>query len=307
MATDPAHPLANLPRRHDCFIGIDSDGCAFDTMELKHKECFIPCTIRHFGLQAVARCARAAAEFVNLYSQWRGINRFPALQLTLELLRTHPDVVACGASVPTLPALADWLEREPHPSNPTRAAALATAAAPAADELRRVLAWSEAVNAAIADMVCGVPPYPRVREALADAAAWADVMVVSATPGEALQREWAEHDLSRYTVAIAGQELGTKSQHLRLATAGRYAAPRVLMVGDAPGDLKAARAVGALFFPILPGRERDSWARLHDEGLARFRAGTFAGDYEAALLCEFAACLPGRPPWAAAGTAACAR
>ena len=34
-------------------MGIDSDGCAFDTMEVKHKECFIPAFIKHFGLAAI--------------------------------------------------------------------------------------------------------------------------------------------------------------------------------------------------------------------------------------------------------------
>ena len=27
---------------HSFLVGIDSDGCAFDTMEVKHKDCFIP-------------------------------------------------------------------------------------------------------------------------------------------------------------------------------------------------------------------------------------------------------------------------
>ena len=35
-------------------VGIDSDGCAFDTMELKHKECFIPVTINYWELQGSA-------------------------------------------------------------------------------------------------------------------------------------------------------------------------------------------------------------------------------------------------------------
>ena len=48
-------------------VGIDSDGCAFDTMELKHKECFIPNTIKYYNLQAISKYAREAAEFVNLY------------------------------------------------------------------------------------------------------------------------------------------------------------------------------------------------------------------------------------------------
>ena len=52
----------------DFFVGVDSDGCAFDTMELKHKECFIPHTISYYNLQSVSKYAREAAEFVDLYS-----------------------------------------------------------------------------------------------------------------------------------------------------------------------------------------------------------------------------------------------
>ena len=60
-------------------VGIDSDGCVFDTMELKHKECFIPNIVKYYKLQSISKYAREAAEFVNLYSKSRGINRFPAL------------------------------------------------------------------------------------------------------------------------------------------------------------------------------------------------------------------------------------
>ena len=45
---------------------------------------------------------------------------------------------------------------------------------------------------------------------------------------------------------------------------------RILMIGDAPGDLKAARANGALFYPINPGAEDLSWKRFHDEAFDRF-------------------------------------
>ena len=53
-------------KTNDFLVGIDSDGCAFDTMELKHKECFIPCIIHHWGLKGISKYAREAAEFVTL-------------------------------------------------------------------------------------------------------------------------------------------------------------------------------------------------------------------------------------------------
>jgi len=80
-------PLVELKPKFEFFVGIDSDGCVFDTMEIKHKECFTPNIIKHWGLQPVSKYAREAAEFVNLYSQWRGINRWPALMMVFDLLR----------------------------------------------------------------------------------------------------------------------------------------------------------------------------------------------------------------------------
>ena len=296
-SSDPQGELKRFERRHDFFVGIDSDGCAFDTMEIKHKECFIPNTVKHFGLQPVARYAREAAEFVNLYSRWRGINRFPALLMTLDLLRERREVLERDAAIPHLPATRAWLEHEPKPGNPALEAAIQTANGEVATELRRVLAWSQAVNKTVAEIVKGVPPYPFVRESVRRASERADIIVVSATPGEALAREWAEHELAHHATVIAGQEMGTKAEHLRLAASGKYPTGRVLMIGDAPGDLAAARANRALFYPVNPGSEADSWRRFFDEALERFFEGEYGGEYEAARIAQFEAFLPDTPPW----------
>ena len=76
---DAITTMRNIPKKHDFFIGIDSDGCVFDTMEVKQKECFCPNFIRHFGFQAASKYAREVWEFVNLYSKTRGCNRFLAV------------------------------------------------------------------------------------------------------------------------------------------------------------------------------------------------------------------------------------
>jgi hypothetical protein len=91
-APDPAGALRDLTPQHSYFVGIDSDGCAFDTMEIKHKECFIPNIIAYWDLQPVSKYAREAAEFVNLYSKWRGINRWPALVMVFDLLAERAEV-----------------------------------------------------------------------------------------------------------------------------------------------------------------------------------------------------------------------
>ena len=96
-------PMYDITPKHKFFVGIDSDGCAFDTMELKHKECFIPAIILQYNLQGISKYAREAAEFVNLYSRSRGINRFPALIETLEWLQKRPEVQAAARRFPFPP------------------------------------------------------------------------------------------------------------------------------------------------------------------------------------------------------------
>lgn len=291
---DFAAALQRLEPKHDFFIGIDSDGCAFDTMEIKQKQCFYPNNIKFFGLQPIARYAREATEFVNLYSKQRGHNRYPAILAVLELLSHRKEVIELGAHVPDLKRLRQWTQAESQLSK----ANLRTLTERTGDaELQNVLAWSEAVDADIARIVQGVPPFPFVRESLVKAADLADVLVISQTPLAALEREWAEHDLARHVRLIAGQEHGTKTEHIALATHGKYAPDKILMIGDAQGDYQAAQNNGACFYPIVPGHETASWKRFLHESLDRFLAGTFHGTYAASLLQDFEAALPERPDW----------
>jgi phosphoglycolate phosphatase-like HAD superfamily hydrolase len=288
------NPLDRFTKKHAFLVGIDSDGCAFDTMEIKHKECFIPAFIKHMGLQAVSKYAREACEFANLYSKWRGANRFPAYLKALDVLKERPEVVARGAAIPELQGLRDWVKRETKLGNPTLKAEVARAHDP---DLERTLHWSVAVNEAIDAMVCGIPPFPFVRASLEKLGAVADLVVCSATPNQALVKEWAEHKIDGHVAAICGQEVGSKQEILERAMRHGYGPHRVLMIGDAPGDLKAARGAGTLFYPINPGHEEASWDRFRNEMCARFLAGTYAGSCEEQLIAEFDGYLPEVPPW----------
>jgi histidinol phosphatase-like enzyme len=69
------------------------------------------------------------------------------------------------------------------------------------------------------------------------------------------------------------------------------------MVGDALGDLKAARAVGALFYPVVPGREDQSWRIFHDRIIDLFMEGKYNSDIEFQFLRDFQKALPETPPW----------
>src|SRR5437762_995540 len=210
--SEPAQVLIDLKPAKEFFIGIDSDGCVFDTMEIKHKECFTPMFIKHFSLQAVSKYAREVWEFVNLYSKTRGANRFPALVRALNLLRERSQVHARKVHVAETKALEDWIARETKLGNATLAAEVKDGNT----GLAQVKVWSDAVNAAIEDIVKGVPPFPFVRECLTKINEKADAMCISQTPAEALKREWAEHQIGQFVKIIAGQEMGTKTDHLQL-------------------------------------------------------------------------------------------
>jgi phosphoglycolate phosphatase-like HAD superfamily hydrolase len=265
-------------------------------MELKQKECFTPNSIKYWGLQAVSKYARDALLFVNLYSKWRGINRWPALVMGLDLLRERDEAIRRGVVIPEANGLRQFIAQEKYPHSDSGLRGF-MAEHPGDPDLERGLAWTTAVNDSVAEMVHGVTPFPFVRESLEAMLGQADMLVVSATPFRALEQEWNEHDIARYACAIAGQEYGTKAQHLAAAAAGRYASDHILMIGDAPGDLKAARANNALFYPINPGDEDKSWEHFYKEAMHRFFEGTYAGNYEAALIAEFDRRLPDTPPW----------
>jgi phosphoglycolate phosphatase-like HAD superfamily hydrolase len=286
--------LASLEPLHPTFVGIDSDGCVFDSMEIKQKQCFHPVIIAHWHLEAIERELREVAEFVNLYSKWRGQNRFLCLVRTFSFLRSHPGVQAAGTEVPLLKSTQRMIDSGKPLSNDT----LAIEAETSGDaELQSLLAWSLEVNAQIERVVKNVPPFEWARKCLDLFPLQSDTVCVSQTPTEALEREWAENGITSLVRMIAGQELGTKAEHLEMATTGKYDPHKVLMIGDAPGDRKAADAVKACFYPINPGDEETSWRLLHDEAYARFLAGAYAGDYEAALIEDFESRLPEIPPW----------
>lgn len=294
MSHNPQQILKDLQPTKNFFIGIDSDGCVFDTMEIKQKECFCPNLIQYFELQSVSKYARETWEFVNLYSKTRGVNRFPALLKFMELLAERPEVNARSVSLMDMKPLADWIKKESQLGNP----ALERYAKEVNDPvISQVLNWSLQVNKTIEDMVYGISPFPLVKESLHKMIETADTMVVSQTPVEALEREWKENNIDQFVRVIAGQEYGTKTEHLAMAATGKYSKDKILMIGDAPGDLKAALANDVLFYPINPGHEEDSWKRFHDEAINKFFNGTFSGNYQTEIIDEFEAYLPEKPRW----------
>lgn len=285
--------LISLKPRFDAFVGVDSDGCVFDTMEEKQCGHFHPLIVQRWELQAVERSLRDVAEFVNLRSKYRGRNRFPALLTTFELLADQHDVIASGMVLPPLDDLRAYCESGLPLDNVTLEEEAKRTGSPL---LAKVLAWSLDVNRDIERNLAPIAPFASAVEALKKINKSADVVVVSQTPEEALVREWTHHEMTHLARVIGGQELGSKAEQIKLATAGKYDKHRVLLIGDAPGDLEGAREAGVCFYPIVPGAEEKSWRRLVDEVYDIFLAGRYRGFFEEAFIDRFLEALPDRMP-----------
>ena len=280
-------------KKHPYLVCIDSDGCVFDTMEIKHKECFCPAYIEYFNLQAVSKYARDAWEFANLYSAWRGVHRLPVMLKSLDLLAARREVVERGFVPPAMENLRRYVSEGRPLTNDALAQHLKEH--PQAEDIRTTLDWSIETNVRINRVVHGVPPFPHVRSALERLHEVADIVIVSATQQLSLEREWNEHGLLDMVSMVCGQESGNKKQIIA-ALKDHYEQDHVLMIGDAPGDQAAAQANEVLFYPICPDREAQSWA-----GFGRcFDAvcdGTYRDSLQAELIAHFETLLPDKPEW----------
>ena len=91
------------------FIGIDSDGTAFDSMTIKHRKAFIPAMIRVWKLEEYSEKVSEICEYINLYSPTRGIDRFSGLKVTFDSFK------AAGIPVPDYSAVAARLKGKEEP------------------------------------------------------------------------------------------------------------------------------------------------------------------------------------------------
>lgn len=246
-------------------------------MDIKHRECVIPATISEWGLQKVSEYVRETAEFVNLYSKYRGINRFQALIKVFDLLLEKPEIKASGVELPEIDTLRKWVESAPRLGNNDLKSVVDKTQDPV---LKRALAWTEAVDKNLLNNIEKIQTFTFVKESLEIVSEYAEIMVVSSESIEILQAEWEKHGLMRFINKIAGRENGSKNDILKQISTNEYETDCILMIGDAPGDLEAAIANNLLFYPINPGLEIGSWKRFHFEAFKKILIRQYNGVYQ---------------------------
>ena len=269
--------LDDFTRKQRFAVCVDSDGCAMDTMNIKHFRCFGPCMVEEWGLQRWEKPILDRWNVINLFSLTRGINRFKGLAMALG------EINAQYTPVDGIEALQAWADSAPELSNDA-----VEKEAFRHPIFQKALAWSRAVNRSIEALPPEeVKPFEGVKEALAAAHTQADVVVVSSANPEAVRKEWQRFGLLDHVDLICTQEMGSKAYCIRRLAEKGYAPEEILMCGDAPGDEAAAAENRVLYFPILVRHEAESWMQFVSEALPRFLGGAYAGEYQEEQLRRF--------------------
>jgi phosphoglycolate phosphatase-like HAD superfamily hydrolase len=269
----------DFEKKHEFMVCIDSDGCAMDTMEVKHRKCFGPQWIYTYGLEEhFEECMKLWLD-INLYSGTRGINRFKGLAMALEEVQRRGYCHTEG-----LEEFVTWTKEAKELSNP---ALLSLTQKSSSECIEKALLWSIRTNRAIHGLPADDAPFPNVKSAMDEMCKKADLVAVSSANKEAVEAEWQKHHLKEDCRVLLTQEAGSKAFCIGELVKMGYDPKKLLMVGDAPGDRTAAAGNGVWFYPILVGKEGESWEKLLNDAFPRLTAGTFDGEYQEQLIAAF--------------------
>lgn len=259
-------------------ICIDSDGCAIDSMEVKHRLCFGPCMIDIWHLEPWREEILNRWNEINLYTMTRGINRF----LGLEKMLTEISSTYCP--IEGLEEYSQWCCTTTGFSNAMVEAEIQSGNHPI---FQQVLDWSQAVNRKIEEISPDIHPFSEVKKVLEQIKKEADIAIVSSANPQAVKDEWTRFGFMEYVDYVMAQDAGTKADCIGRMILQGYSKDHILVLGDAPGDAQAAFSNGVLYYPILAGHEDKSWENLAKESLPKLFAGLYDQDYQESLLTQF--------------------
>ena len=241
-------------------VCVDSDGCAIDSMTIKHKEAFGPALLEIWEIEAAkAKEILDTWNQINLYRLSRGINRFQGL---VAIIEAFPEMETTESLAP----LKQWTETTEALS---QASLMKEYESSGAEILKKALDWSSIVNQKI-DALPLAFPFDHVKSTLNKMKNFADIAVVSSANPVAIVDEWKKSGLHELTDFFFSQADGTKSQCIAKLLREGYNPNHVIMIGDAIGDYHAAKENGVWFYPIIAGDESESWRRFDQIYFERF-------------------------------------
>ncbi len=267
----------NFTKKKEFIVCVDSDGCAMDTMNIKHIRCFGPCMIKEWHLEQWQDEILESWNRVNLYTMTRGINRFKGLATALA------EVNVKYTPIEGVKALVDWAEEAPELSNNAVEKMI-----PEHPIFAKALSWSKAVNEGIEALPKEeIKPFVGVKEALAVIHKFCDIAVVSSANPEAVRDEWNRYGLMEDVDLLCTQDMGSKEHCINEIIKKGYKPRNVLMCGDAVGDMKAAAGNGVFYYPICVNHEDESWNELVAEAVPKLLDGRYRGNYQEKVIGKF--------------------
>ena len=272
--------LSSFVKRKDFLVCVDSDGCAIDSMDIKHFNCFGPCMVKQWNLFKCEKEILFRWNEVNLYTLTRGINRFKGLITALQEINEK------YIKIEDLDTLVNWVNTTNELSNESLKRQIEKY--PDSISLKKALLWSNDVNESITKLPEEkILPYEKVKDALIFAHQKADIAIVSSANLKAVLDEWTRHKLIEHTDIVLAQDSGTKDYCISKLLEKGYDANNVLMCGDALGDLKAAQKNNVMFYPIRVNHEKESWEEFIDIALNKLIDHTYKDKYQEEKIQEF--------------------
>ena len=262
--------IENYHKRKEFLVCVDSDGCAMDTMDVKHKKCFGPSLIEVWNLQRWEETILDRWNEINLYSDLRGINRFKSLEIALREINEQ------YIEIKGLDCFQDWVDTTKELSNESLIEQISKSNT---ECLEKALQWSENLNNKIKELSPQEKlPFENVKEVLEQVHQYADIAIVSSANYEAVMEEWSDHGLLAHIDLLLSQNIGSKSHCIHELLRKGYDTNHVIMIGDAPGDEKAADENHVLFYPILVKQEAKSWNEFSEHVFGKFLQQDFRED-----------------------------
>lgn len=266
-------------KKKEFLICVDSDGCAMDTMDIKHIKCFGPCMVEEWELKEWAAPILSRWNDINLYTMTRGINRFKGLVTALKEINEQ------YKKIEGLKELEAWVKESKELSNDALKLAAENTGGIC---LKKALSWSEQVNEDIKKIPESMKmPFKGAEEGLQYAHDFADIAVVSSANRQAVEEEWELYSMLCHTDIVLTQDVGSKAFCIGELLKMGYDKDHVLMVGDAFGDYEAAKKNGVYYYPILVKKEEESWKEFRHTAVDKFLCGAFGSGYEDEKYKEF--------------------
>lgn len=279
--------FSTFKKKKKYLVCVDSDGCAIDSMDIKHIRCFGPCMVVEWELNEWKEEILNRWNDINLYTLTRGINRFKGLSMALQ------EIDQKYLKIEDLNTLVNWVETTKELSNNSLQKEIELH--PESISLKKALSWSNEVNKSISNLPEEeILPFEKVKDVLMYAHKEADIAIVSSANLKAVEDEWNRHELIEHTDILLAQNAGTKAYCIQELLKFGYQKNHVVMCGDSLGDLEAAQKNGVNFYPILVKKEKESWEEFIELGFNNLVEEKFEGEYQEKKKQEFLINLGGK-------------